>query len=144
MDLELGRFHGDWNANEKDADHGNGSVALPVFGPAIWTSRHAPHLRPEISAMAMIPVVRSPHAFSSPFPLFSRSGINRKARRRRWCSRIQRTAEVSETDFEGDVILRLELGPDTCLRKPFDPYKVRSPRPTMKRNFHKFSLFSSL
>lgn len=64
--LELGRFHSDWDANEKDAEHGNGSVALPVFGPAIWASSHAPHLRPEIFAMA---VIHSSHAFSSPFLL---------------------------------------------------------------------------
>lgn len=68
--LELGRFHSDWDANEKDAEHGNGSVALPVFGPAIWASSHAPHLRPEIFAVA---VIHSSHAFSSPFPLFSLS-----------------------------------------------------------------------
>lgn len=50
-DLELGGFHGDWNANEDDAGHGDGSVAFPVPGPAVRATGHGPDLLPEVAAV---------------------------------------------------------------------------------------------
>jgi hypothetical protein len=50
--LELGGFHGDGDADEEDAEHGDGRVAAPVHGPAVGPARHAPHLLPEVAASA--------------------------------------------------------------------------------------------
>lgn len=50
-DLKLGGFHGDWNANEDDAGHGDGSVALPVLWPAVRATGHGPDLLPEVAAV---------------------------------------------------------------------------------------------
>ncbi|CAL1385119.1 unnamed protein product [Linum trigynum] len=60
-DLKLRRFHGDGNADEEDADHGDGSVAAPVLWAAIRATGHAPHLPPEIamSAFSSVPVLAS-------------------------------------------------------------------------------------
>ncbi|KAM1019288.1 hypothetical protein ACFX2I_040684 [Malus domestica] len=72
-DLELGRFHGDRNADKEDAGHGNGGVALPVLGPTVWPTTHAPHLGPEVTAVGPISVcvLTSSHARSQILsPLF--------------------------------------------------------------------------
>lgn len=47
--LELGRLHGDWDADEEDAEHGDGGVAAPMDGAAVWPARHAPHLLAEVA-----------------------------------------------------------------------------------------------
>lgn len=46
--LELGGLHGDGDANEEDAEHGDGGVPFPVLGAAVGPARHAPHLGPEV------------------------------------------------------------------------------------------------
>lgn len=48
--LELGRLHGDGDADEEDAEHGDGGVAAPVNGAAVGPARHAPHLLAEVPA----------------------------------------------------------------------------------------------
>ena len=50
-DLELGGFHGDGDADEENASHGDGGVALPVLGAAVGPTAHAPHLAPEVPSM---------------------------------------------------------------------------------------------
>lgn len=60
--LELGGFHGDRDTNEENAEHSNRSIATPVLGPAIWATRHAPHLRPEILC-SMPSMFSSSHLF---------------------------------------------------------------------------------
>lgn len=65
-DLELGRFHGDRNADKEDAGHGDGGVALPVLGPTVRTPTHAPHLGPEVSVGPIsVCMFTSSHARSS-------------------------------------------------------------------------------
>uniref|UniRef100_M8BRL5 Uncharacterized protein n=1 Tax=Aegilops tauschii TaxID=37682 RepID=M8BRL5_AEGTA len=59
--LELGGFHGDGDADEEDADHGDGGVAAPVDGPAIGPARHAPHLLPEVAAARGVPAMVAAH-----------------------------------------------------------------------------------
>ncbi|RRT82686.1 hypothetical protein B296_00019492 [Ensete ventricosum] len=58
-DLELRGLHGDGDADEEDAEHGDGGVALPVLGPAIGPARHAPHLVPKVLHPAMVHPVPS-------------------------------------------------------------------------------------
>lgn len=58
-DLEFSRFHGDGDADEEDAGHGDGSVALPVLGPAVGPTGHGPHLGPEITCISVMAVVSS-------------------------------------------------------------------------------------
>lgn len=55
--LKLGRFHSDGDTDQDDAGHGDGRIALPVHWPTVWSTRHAPNLRPEISAVRSICVV---------------------------------------------------------------------------------------
>ncbi len=57
-DLELGGLHGDGDADEEDANHGDCGVAAPVLGPAVWAARHAPDLGPKVT-MARIPMSMS-------------------------------------------------------------------------------------
>lgn len=47
--LELGRLHGDGDADEEDAGHGDSGVAAPVLGPAVWATGHAPDLGTKVS-----------------------------------------------------------------------------------------------
>ena len=56
-DLKLGGFHGDGDTNKEEAEHCNGSIALPVLGPTVRATAHTPNLVPEIAmnlSMAMI------------------------------------------------------------------------------------------
>lgn len=55
-DLELGRLHGDRNADEEDSEHGERRVALPVLGPTVGPTAHAPHLGPEVSSVGPMPI----------------------------------------------------------------------------------------
>ena len=55
--LELGGLHGDGDADEEDAEHGDGGVAAPVYGPAVGPARHAPHLLPEVASPAVASMV---------------------------------------------------------------------------------------
>lgn len=70
-DLELDRNHGDRDTEDEDAGHGNGSVALPVLGPAVRPTRHAPDFGPKVtsSTVAMgsinVVVISSPAHFRS-------------------------------------------------------------------------------
>lgn len=48
--LELRGLHGDGDADEEDAEHGDGRVAAPVDGAAVGPARHAPHLLAEVAA----------------------------------------------------------------------------------------------
>lgn len=61
--LELSRFHGDRDADEEYAGHGDGSVALPVLWPTVGPTGHTPHLLSEIlmGRISMAVVVSSPH-----------------------------------------------------------------------------------
>lgn len=48
--LELGGLHGDGDADEEDAEHGDGGVTAPVDGAAVGPARHAPYLLAEVAA----------------------------------------------------------------------------------------------
>eukprot|EP00268_Persea_americana_P027428 TRINITY_DN2680_c0_g1_i2.p1 TRINITY_DN2680_c0_g1~~TRINITY_DN2680_c0_g1_i2.p1 ORF type:complete len:124 (-),score=19.01 TRINITY_DN2680_c0_g1_i2:423-794(-) len=60
--LELYGNHGDGDAGEEDAEHGDGSVALPVLRPAVGASSHAPYLCPEISLCCAVLMMISSHS----------------------------------------------------------------------------------
>jgi hypothetical protein len=59
--LELGGFHGDGDADEEDAEHGDGGVAAPVHGPAVGPARHAPHLLPEVAPSSAVAAMVAAH-----------------------------------------------------------------------------------
>lgn len=59
--LELGGLHGDGDADEEDAEHGDGGVAAPVHGPAVGPARHAPYLLPEVAASVAVPAMVAAH-----------------------------------------------------------------------------------
>lgn len=48
--LELGRLHGNGDADKENAEHRKGGVATPVLGPAVRPTRHAPYFGSEIAA----------------------------------------------------------------------------------------------
>jgi hypothetical protein len=67
--LELGGLHRDGDADEEDADHGDGGVEAPVLGPAVWAARHAPHLGPKVPVgrLPMSVICSTPHGSLLPF-----------------------------------------------------------------------------
>jgi hypothetical protein len=48
--LELCGLHSDGDADEEDAEHGDGGVTAPVDGAAVGAARHAPYLLAEVAA----------------------------------------------------------------------------------------------
>lgn len=58
-DLELGGLHGDGDADEEDAGHGDSGVAAPVLGPAVWATGHAPDLGTKVSMGLPMSVISS-------------------------------------------------------------------------------------
>lgn len=62
-DLELGGLHGDGYADEEDAGHGDGGIAAPVLGTAVWAARHAPNLGPKVPVgrFPMSMICSTPH-----------------------------------------------------------------------------------
>jgi len=59
--LELGGLHGDGDADEEDAEHGDGGVTAPVDGAAVGTARHAPYLLAEVAACVPTAMVAAHH-----------------------------------------------------------------------------------
>lgn len=57
--LEFDGNHGDGDTGENDSGHGEGSVALPVLGATIGSTRHTPNFGSEIPGVSRICVVSS-------------------------------------------------------------------------------------
>ena len=55
--LEFSGFHSDGDADEDNAEHGNGGVALPVLGTAVRATAHTPDLVPEIAVSVSMAVI---------------------------------------------------------------------------------------
>lgn len=90
--LELGGLHGDGDADEEDAEHGDGGVPAPVHGPAVGPARHAPYLLPEVAASVAVPTMVAAH---------------RRRRRRRLCC-----SDSIRSGWDASVVLWCGVGPD--------------------------------
>lgn len=55
--LKPRRCHRNWDTDQEYAEHSEGSVALPVLGTAVRSTRQAPHLLPEITAVRPVHMV---------------------------------------------------------------------------------------
>lgn len=52
--LEASGEFEDGDADEENAEHGNGGVALPVLGATVRATCHTPYLVPDIAAVPVI------------------------------------------------------------------------------------------
>ena len=55
--LEFSGFHSDGDADEDNAEHGNGGVALPVLWATVRATAHTPDLVPEIAVSVSMAVI---------------------------------------------------------------------------------------